>query len=552
MSISTNKKSPNCYNKHQHKLIVLISTLDYINKKYPKYTQSIILYYFNKNLKRNGQKSVKLKTLQNYLYELEKKLKVTTNYYKHMGVNCGTEIYYKLNYKKKECYHKINKFFLEKKHSRFEKRVKIGLKDKFNKNGSVNFKECLSNKNNNIKEEKTKQIENFQIIKYFNKCNFKCKEILPFILKLDVNKDSKIKMLKVSKIIEIKLLKHKNIYLNKPYLKEKQNKLKEILKNTQKKLEEKGNNRKKLEKEFKKIYENYKNKPHFIIEHKKYNDLGKITFKLEKSIELKKENSQKNYENIKINIFNILIERLEKTSNIKIIKPIIKTYLNSKKKLEYNKVFDTYYYELLELIKNENNSLMLKKVVRGLNMENTPETTKKGKCKVECQNKERFILIEKKNGKSMYHTKIMMDIYKFGVYEKKNEFRVSLRALFNGEKIVEETHLYPIKEGDKFIGIFYGFRKPIKKAIVKYQLNGNRKSYGFARAYYMEVRFKAGSVFFYFKGLYRLLDKQRMNNHYNKMLFSMFTDLEQKVYKFYGKKYPEKGPLTKWILKNLK
>ncbi len=101
MSISTNKKSPNCYNKHQHKLIVLISTLDYINKKYPKYTQSIILYYFNKNLKRNGQKSVKLKTLQNYLYELEKKLKVTTNYYKHMGVNCGTEIYYKLNYKKK-------------------------------------------------------------------------------------------------------------------------------------------------------------------------------------------------------------------------------------------------------------------------------------------------------------------------------------------------------------------------------------------------------------------------------------------------------------------
>ncbi|WP_183227721.1 DUF226 domain-containing protein, partial [Borreliella afzelii] len=24
------------------------------------------------------------------------------------------------------------------------------------------------------------------------------------------------------------------------------------------------------------------------------------------------------------------------------------------------------------------------------------------------------------------------------------------------------------------------------------------------------------------------------------------------VYEFYGKKYPEQGPLTKWILKNLK
>ncbi|MCD2376926.1 DUF226 domain-containing protein, partial [Borreliella burgdorferi] len=61
-----------------------------------------------------------------------------------------------------------------------------------------------------------------------------------------------------------------------------------------------------------------------------------------------------------------------------------------------------------------------------------------------------------------------------------------------------------------------------------------------------------GSVFCYFKGLYRLLDKKRTNNHYNKVLFSMFTDLEQQVYKFYGKKYPEQGPLIKWIIKNLK
>ncbi|WP_187981678.1 plasmid maintenance protein [Borreliella bavariensis] len=359
----TNKKYPNYYNKHQHKLIVLISTLDYINKRYPKYTQNIIFYYFNKNLKRNGQNPVKLKTLQNYLYELEKKLKVTTNYYKHMGVNCGTEIYYKLNYEKKECYHKINKFFLGKKHSRFEKRVEIGLKEKITKNGSVDFKECLNNKNNNIKEEKTKQIENSQIIKYANKCNFKCKKILPFILNLDVNKYSKIKMLKVSKIIEIKLLKHKNIHFNKSCFKDKQNKLKEILENTKKELEKKGYNLEQLKTSIQKIYENYKLKPHFIIEHQKYNDLSKIKLKLEKSIDIKKENLQKDYEHIKINILNILIERLGKTANIEILKPIIKTYLNSKKKLEYNKVFDTYNYELLEIIQNENNSLMLKEVV---------------------------------------------------------------------------------------------------------------------------------------------------------------------------------------------
>ncbi|APQ15664.1 hypothetical protein BLA33_04825 (plasmid) [Borreliella garinii] len=365
--LSNDTKSPNCHNKHQHKLIVLISTLEYINKKYPKYIQSIILYYFNKNLKRNGQNPVKLKTLQNYLYELAKKLKVTTNYHKHLGVNCGTEIYYKLNYEKKECHHKINKFFLGKKHSRFEKRVEMGLKEKFTKNGSVDFEECLSNINNNTKEEKKKQIEKCQIIKYFNKCNFKCKEILPFILKLDVNKGSKIKMLKASKMIETKLFKNKFLFLNKSCFKDKQNKLKEILENTKKQLEKNGYNTEQLETEFKKIYENYKNKPHFIIEHQKYNDLSKITFKLEKSIKFKKENSQKDCENIKKNIFNILIERLKEKANIEIIKPIIKAYLNNKKKLEYNKVFDTYYHELLKIMQNENNSPMLeefsKKVV---------------------------------------------------------------------------------------------------------------------------------------------------------------------------------------------
>ncbi len=130
-----------------------------------------------------------------------------------------------------------------------------------------------------------------------------------------------------------------------------------------KEFEKKGYNVKQLKINIRKIYEIYKNKPHFIIEHQKYNDLSKIKLKLEKSIELKKENPQKDYENVKTNIFNILIEQLGKKENIEAIKPIIKTYLNSKKKLEYNKVFDTYHYELLELIKNENNSLILKEVV---------------------------------------------------------------------------------------------------------------------------------------------------------------------------------------------
>ncbi|MCD2391142.1 plasmid maintenance protein, partial [Borreliella burgdorferi] len=118
-----NAKSPTCHNKHQHKLISLTSTLDYLNKKDKKYTQKNILYYYNENLKRNGLAPTTLRTMQNYLYKLEKVLKVTTNYYQHMGVNCGTEIYYKLKYPKKECYQKINKYFKERKNSRFKSRV---------------------------------------------------------------------------------------------------------------------------------------------------------------------------------------------------------------------------------------------------------------------------------------------------------------------------------------------------------------------------------------------------------------------------------------------
>lgn len=353
-NILINPKETPCQNKLQHKLIVFISTLKYINSKYKKYTQSNILYYFNENLKRNGQLTVKLKTMQNYLYKLEKEIKVTTNYHKHLGVNCGTEIYYKLNYPKKECYLKINKYFKEKKDIRFQTRVNRYLKDKFTKEGNLNLEECINN-NNNIKEEKENgEIEKYQLKKYFNKCNFLSKKVLP-ILNLNISKDKLIEIMKIIKRIEINLIKnkHNNNNINKICFKKKQTKLKKILDNVQKELETKGYNVQQLKTHIQNIYKNYKFKPHFIIENQKYKDLNNIKQKLEKSIERKKESSLKNYNHIKINIFSILIEQLKKESTIEILKPIIKTYLNSIKKLEYNKVFNTYYYELLETIKKE-------------------------------------------------------------------------------------------------------------------------------------------------------------------------------------------------------
>ncbi len=131
-----NTKNPlNCQNKLQNNLIVLISALIYINSKYKKYTPKNILYYFNENLKRNGRTPIKLKTLQNYLYKLEKEFEVTSNYYKHLGVNCGTEIYYRTNYPKKNYYQKINQYFLGKNIQNFKKELQYFLKTNLQKRG---------------------------------------------------------------------------------------------------------------------------------------------------------------------------------------------------------------------------------------------------------------------------------------------------------------------------------------------------------------------------------------------------------------------------------
>ncbi len=261
----TNRKNTPCQNKLQHKLIVFISTLKYINSKYKKYTQSNILYYFNENLKRNGQPTVKLKTMQNYLYKLEKEIKVTTNYHKHLGVNFGTEIYYKLNYPKKECYLKINQHFKEKKDIRFQARVNNYLKDKFNKKGNLNLEECNNNNNNKEEEEdiRNNKIEKCQIKKYFNKCNFLSEEAKS-ILELNISKNKTIEIIKIIKKIETNLTKNKN----KVCFKKKQKMLKEILSKTKKQLEKKGYDTKQLKLKIENIYKSYKTKPHFIIENK--------------------------------------------------------------------------------------------------------------------------------------------------------------------------------------------------------------------------------------------------------------------------------------------
>ncbi|UPA15709.1 plasmid maintenance protein [Borrelia turicatae] len=353
-------KNPSSYkNKYQHKLIVAISTIEYINNKHKKYTQSNLLYYFNGNLKRNGHKETTLKTLQKYLYKLEKEFKVTMNYHKHLGVNMGTEVYYKLKYSKKECHHIINKHFKEKKEEKYQNRVNGYFKKRCNKKGSVEKAECFNNTYNNKEEDKNiKSIEKLQVEKYARKCNFKSNAFLS-ILNLEAKKDFKIQSLKAVKIAENSGYEKINwIKPNNSKLKSKQKELSKILDEIKANLENEGYDSKQLGSQIQNVYEQYKNKPHFIIEKDKYSDLKKIIENLKKSVENVKSNTKEYKQDIRNNIFSILIDQLRHKVRIEMFIPLLKEYLGKQGKLEYDKVFSNhYYYELLELIKEQKSYL---------------------------------------------------------------------------------------------------------------------------------------------------------------------------------------------------
>ncbi|MBB6213374.1 plasmid maintenance protein (plasmid) [Borreliella californiensis] len=390
-SPNTTKKAKKTTINFQHNLIVLISTLNFINLNFKKYTQKNILYFLNKNLERNKQKPIKLKTLQNYLYILDKKFKVTLNYCKHLGRNSGSETYYKLKYEKEKCYLIINTYFKEKiinKIDEFTQRIK-----KFNQiNSSVKW-ECINNTNNiykykeyrNIHKNSKKTTNNEMIKKYLSKCNFKTK-IPSLILNLKTTNIIKIYHLRNLKHIEndLKEIDSRNIekYLsniirenvnNPGYLckffknsgykkiidkikktekkyKTKKEILKKIIEKKIKELENEQYKKEDLEKFFNKTYEIYKTKPHFIIEHKKYSDLDNLIQRAKTEIP-KIQDKMMKLKSIKNNIFSILLEQLRyKVDEDKLI-PTLKKFIENEPDLRYSKVFDnSYYNNLIEIV----------------------------------------------------------------------------------------------------------------------------------------------------------------------------------------------------------
>ncbi|MBW6186838.1 DUF226 domain-containing protein [Pseudomonas aeruginosa] len=186
-------------------------------------------------------------------------------------------------------------------------------------------------------------------------------------------------------------------------------------------------------------------------------------------------------------------------------------------------------------------------------MESVLERLKEKKLKIKGKtDKPIFIKIESNDNRTLYHTKIMNDFYAFGIDEKRNDkFFISFRGLFNQDKI-EWFSLFRVKEGDKFLGIYYGYRKPLQNLITRYEQNGLPKVYTFSKVYYIEFRFKKGGVFCYLSGLHNLLKKNKVESSYYQTLLNILLELERELYAFYGKQLPEGGIIPKWIQKRQK
>ncbi|QMU99743.1 DUF226 domain-containing protein (plasmid) [Borrelia sp. A-FGy1] len=173
------------------------------------------------------------------------------------------------------------------------------------------------------------------------------------------------------------------------------------------------------------------------------------------------------------------------------------------------------------------------------------------KAELEKKNKKFFKKIEEKELKRMYHTKIYSMINNFKARPNKGKFWLCFRNVFDPSQY-ESLHLFHVKEGDRFMGIYYGFTKLPKPFIINYNENGEKKTNRIKKGFYIEFRFKKGSVFCYLRSLYTLLRIKNKGKNFYSSLLSRTLNLEKEVYQFYGKKYNKDKGILKWIEKNQK
>ncbi|WP_445436344.1 DUF226 domain-containing protein [Candidatus Borreliella tachyglossi] len=171
-------------------------------------------------------------------------------------------------------------------------------------------------------------------------------------------------------------------------------------------------------------------------------------------------------------------------------------------------------------------------------------------------NKSIFSKIETdKNNRKLYYTKMFDSFYDFRAInqENSNKFFISLRGLFDQNK-KETFYLFPLKADDKFLGMFYGLqkrKKPLKFSYVD-EITKEHKISNIFKSYYVEFRFKKGSVFCLVNGMNLLVKKEKLKTKYCQTLIKVLLSLEKQVYEFYNKKLSEGGLISKWIEKKQK
>ncbi|WKC58605.1 DUF226 domain-containing protein [Borrelia sp. P9F1] len=173
------------------------------------------------------------------------------------------------------------------------------------------------------------------------------------------------------------------------------------------------------------------------------------------------------------------------------------------------------------------------------------------KTEIEGRNNKFFKRIEEKDGKTMYHTKIYSMISDFEAKPNKGKFWICFRNIFNPNQY-ESLHLFKLRDGDKFNGIYYGFTRFPKPFVINYEENKKRKTVRIIKGFYIEFRFKKGSVFCYLRSLYTFLKAKNKEKVFYDSLLSRTLKLEREVNQFYGREHNKDKGILQWIERNQK
>ncbi|ACN53431.1 conserved hypothetical protein (plasmid) [Borreliella spielmanii A14S] len=162
--------------------------------------------------------------------------------------------------------------------------------------------------------------------------------------------------------------------------------------------------------------------------------------------------------------------------------------------------------------------------------------------------KDTFSKVEEIDGKKVYYTKIFKHLIGFRVTNKEQRLRLVFQEFNNLNKDYYFFNLFALEENDKFLGIKYRWDRLKKPLFLKKE---NNKIYAIKKLYYIEFRFKKGSIKSYILSLRTLLrKKEKEATEYYQFTLNHLEKMESKVYRFYNKKLPDGGILKKWILKN--